>query len=882
MRAAGLDPSLEPWRAVMEVARRLYATPEGAALVPGVLAHLDAATTDPGQDEAAPLPLAPSLWEQVVFRRAVPSRELLAAILADRKATLLYRGLASLDDATLAFLSGEPETLALIRREHARPFSLFAGGFRVRAGLVAVPGGSDAAPLWQGVVGQSPTRPVAFLHALLRHDGGSLFFLFDTVSRLPAPAQRFALGASLDDARQQEKGFRRLAEAFRRADPFWAEGRAELTRPAVDPARVLLEAPVSPAGTLALPWRRGLWEQVFAETAAAGRSVDGALAVDAAFLVEQVAVPDDVKAQGRLALLQFAHRSFAGADASEDVLRALRGFALAPALLLSLERIGVNDPAVHAAAAKRARQLVGRPGSAAAAVALAQLQAALALVDRARFTRALDARAGQDLARSLIGLEPVPGPRYEGRIAAWLESELLPALGSTDGDSAEGVLAAALAGANAASPRLAWWKGRPLLVDVAAAERARFDAVRRRLEGNALDRVLDYCRSAASLAGAPATPEAWLAHAWVLEEAAQELTPVGLAASGNPEDPRGIAAALLRELGLRSETRGPVQALAQRALVAGESLLAEALVVLAYASHLGPADAALLRASQVARRHDFGLGTQGAEERERAPWALPAPAPGQPWRLRGSLLALDTVLAPLALRRASDDLPAAPAQALSEADRRAFAQMVALLNPSVLTDAERDEVAAALARGRARVAEGASDPQRAEALADPVSLSPHRRRMLAWLARREPTALDGFFSLAELYALGDPGAPRHAWGVPDVPLAGLLPRLPPPRPGEDFAGVRGRLPMRAPDLGLRVAAALAQHQLPAELAPALLSYAVQDLLDEATPMAGDDSEALARFARRLPDERIGGYVAALIASGFLQVGPEDTVAGASR
>jgi hypothetical protein len=95
-------------------------------------------------------------------------------------------------------------------------------------------------------------------------------------------------------------------------------------------------------------------------------------------------------------------------------------------------------------------------------------------------------------------------------------------------------------------------------------------------------------------------------------------------------------------------------------------------------------------------------------------------------------------------------------------------------------------------------------------------------------------------------------------------------------------GVRGRLAARVPDLGLRVAAALARHRLPAELAPALLSFAVQDLLDEATPMAGDDAEALARYARALPDERIGGYLAALIDSGFLRVELEDLAAGGSR
>jgi hypothetical protein len=878
-RAAELDPNLEPWRAVAEVARLLHATPEGGALAAKVLAHLDAAGADPAQDESAPLPLAADVWERVVFGRPVPPRQLLAAILADRRAALLYVGLMSLDDPTLAFLSDEPRTLALVMHRHARAFALFSGALRVGGGAVQVPGGNGDVALWEAVVGESVTRPARFLQELLRREGGSLLYLYDTVSRLPEPARRFALGAVGGDLVAREALLRGLAAAFRRGDSFWDEGRAHMTRPAVDPARVLLELPVSRDGALAPPWRREFWEAVLDETRAASASTGEPEPVDAVFLVDRIANEDAAAAPQRLALLHFAHRSFADADESEQMLEALRGFARAPALMLSLERIGLRDPDVHAAAAKRARQLVAPPAGQPSAVALAQFQAALAFVDRARFTRALAEHPAQQLARSLVALEPVAGPRYGARLAAWLEGELLPALGAEDGDSAEQVLAAALAGASAARARLTWWSGQRLRVDVAAAERARFDAVRRTLGGNSLDRVLDYMRSAAALAAAPAAPETWRAHAWVLEEAALELGPGGLASAGSA-DAGALAAALWRELEASPRAPGAAAAFAQQALALGEALLAETLVVLTYASHVGPADARRL-AGHVARRHDFGLEARRAEQRERAAWALPLVAEGKPWRLRGSLLALETALAPLALRRANDALPT-PAPALSDADRRGFAQLATLVNPSVLTDADRDSVAAALARGRARAGDIASDPARSEAIADEVCLGPYRRRMLAWLARREPAALDGFFSLAELYALGDSGADVHAWGVPDVPRAGLLPRLPPLRPPEDFVGVRGRLAARVPDLGLRVAAALARHRLPAELAPALLSFAVQDLLDEATPMAGDDAEALARYARALPDERIGGYLAALIDSGFLRVELEDLAAGGSR
>jgi len=862
-RAAGLDPTLEPWHAVADVARRLHAGPEGAALVPHVLSHLSAAD-DPAQDETVPLPLAPAVWEAQVFGREVEPRELLGAILAERDAAFLYRGLSCLDDPTLAFLAQQGDTLTRIHREHARVFALFAGAFRVRDGAVVVPGDSDSAVLWEGLVGQSRRRPAAFLLELLGRGGGSLAFLYDSVARLPEASQRFALGTTLADAAQRESRFRSLAEAFRRADPFWAEGRAGLTRPRVDAARVLLEVLVTPEGRLAPPSARSLWEAVLpAPVVPRGPAADAP--ADAAFLVETIALPDAEAAQRRLSLLHFAQRVFVSAGADPDLAEALRGFLRNPALMLSLERLGVRKAAVYAGAARRALQLA-QPGR--AGVALAQFQAGLALVERARFSGALDTRAGQELVPSLLAIEPVSGPRYETAIAAWLEGELLPALGLAEGDSAEAVLADALTGTGGAGPQTLWWEGRSFEADVAAASRARFAAVRAQQAGNSLDRVLDYCRSAAALATAPFEREALRAHALILEEVGQELAPAVRAAAMAPEDPRQVAVGLLRVLDADSGAEPPTRRLAQRALAVGEALLADTLVALVYAAQLRPGDVPLT-AGELSRRHDFGVGSAGPGADEDPPWALPQQASGRPWRIQGSLLALDTALAPLALRRASDAMPQ-PAPNLGSADRLAFAQGVVFSNPFVLTDAQRDAVAAALSHGRVRVEGASTDVARADALAEELGLGALRRRLLAWLARREPRALLGFFSLSELHALGRPEAPVDAWGVADISRAGLFPRMPPPRPREDFEGVRGGLAARVPDLGLRLAAALAERRLPAALLPSLLSYAVQDLLDEAAPATGDDAEALARYAGSLSDERIDAYMAALAASGFLR------------
>ena len=77
-------------------------------------------------------------------------------------------------------------------------------------------------------------------------------------------------------------------------------------------------------------------------------------------------------------------------------------------------------------------------------------------------------------------------------------------------------------------------------------------------------------------------------------------------------------------------------------------------------------------------------------------------AHGKGWRVTGSLLGLDVALARMALRRLDSNVMP-PEPRLVSAERQNGSVSVALLNPLALSDAARDEIAAALARGRARL-----------------------------------------------------------------------------------------------------------------------------------------------------------------------------------
>src|SRR5262249_178853 len=86
---------------------------------------------------------------------------------------------------------------------------------------------------------------------------------------------------------------------------------------------------------------------------------------------------------------------------------------------------------------------------------------------------------------------------------------------------------------------------------------------------------------------------------------------------------------------------------------AADTLLAQALMSIAYAADVGDPEGAVLLAADVSVGDGFGLAAKDAEQRQRLAWIVPRPEvnPGVPWHVSGSLLGLDLGLSHLALRR---------------------------------------------------------------------------------------------------------------------------------------------------------------------------------------------------------------------------------------
>ena len=243
------------------------------------------------------------------------------------------------------------------------------------------------------------------------------------------------------------------------------------------------------------------------------------------------------------------------------------------------------------------------------------------------------------------------------------------------------------------------------------------------------------------------------------------------------------------------------------ARVRADRALADVLTSILYAAYLGEPDGPALSGGNVASRHDLAL-TPTIPPRPIGAWRLPAEdfRTRSGWHVTGSLLGLETALARLALRRL--DSSTMPTESrLSTADRQTAALTVALLNPHHLTDAGRDEIAAALGRGRARLASLRPNRDEMERVAKAAGLSEWRREALAWTLTQDPGRSSSALSLVELLWLGAPrpsaAAPLDPWGAATLPLTGC-PCLQMPRAAawEDLAGrpSQGGMATRAADV----------------------------------------------------------------------------------
>src|SRR6185503_9271381 len=170
--------------------------------------------------------------------------------------------------------------------------------------------------------------------------------------------------------------------------------------------------------------------------------------VDAGWLAQNVCTEDVLTSGERMDELSFAQRLFGAADEATlpDVLVAVRALPRFRMLMLTLERMGIRDPKLYAAAARHAEQLTSLNGRR-AFVAFGQIQSALAVLARLERVRRLPPRTIESLVAGLLAT-PFPGA-YNGGIARWIDRDLRAALEWPADADVDEELARALAGVEA-------------------------------------------------------------------------------------------------------------------------------------------------------------------------------------------------------------------------------------------------------------------------------------------------------------------------------------------------------------------------------------------------------------------------------------------------
>jgi hypothetical protein len=900
--AAAIGDPATPDRAqfLAEFVRRTYDTPLGAKAdlrEPLIRSLVAALSSGKEPTETIPLPLSTKFWTDVVFRKQATANNLVASIVQSRNAALFYLGLLSLDDESRTWMADHPSLASEIVTRRAAAFVTAAPGLHITSAGVQVPGGSPAEPVWQALVGHRPSDSTEFVRSVVSSDEGRLAYFFGSMGLLSPSQIRLAMMLDGTDVNRRVDAGRRLYAVFQRLWLGKALDQRVFARPSFDPALLAFQLMSNPNGASVLPGTRGFWTAALndtRETHTKSAREDSVVAWDQPpdfpWLSEQVFKGDLIEHRRHFMMVLFAarHADRIQKDTARDALEAVRAVGAYPALTATLERAGISDLAVFASAARRAAALTAIEDETRANRSIVQYQGAVAMITRAASRGTLPPDAATKLVSSLSAIPITERGNYDGRIVSWLgawlngDAHQAPRSAGPAGDgSADDVYESAngpieedalrvLAGQSAIATQTLDWEGTRYRVDLARAEALRLT----RSHGDAARPYLSSASAvmgvADALAGAGLTPNAVQQQAASLARVWQKDRP------DQPED---------ELLSSYSDVSLSLQRAARSGDVAGAARIAPSLRAFAdelttrglmewtYAAALGPRDGLSISAADAASRHDLGLHSPGGRANLWRPPVAGSDATSQRWRVLGSLLGLDVVLADFSLVSLSSR-PPARRPTLGEIDRRVFVDTIALVQPKALSDHDRDGIATALRRGRARLTRAQSSDD-ASTIADAVAMSPLRRSLLSWTIAYDSARVGAFLSPGELFRLGAGDTTftsLNAWGVVAASRAGCLClEVMTGQPTEIFAG-RWNTGMAAsvfPDLNLRLAELLSDLHMPATLLAPILTSATLDFVNSVNSRDQDDRRGLSEFVQGLTLTRVEQYLALLTSDGPL-------------
>jgi hypothetical protein len=839
-------------------------------------------TTPPKDgDEAVPLPMPLEFWQKHVLGRQIPERDLLGAILLDRRAALICYGLLGVDDETRAFILQTPSVVTGMTERAASGFASFANIVRVRRGALELPGGPDAAIAWSALLGTSPQKTADAMHALVIGDYGRLPSFVEAIGELDAAHQALALATGEPDEVRIAR-LRSLYRSFINVD--YARNLSDLTfqRVPLGPEVMLKALPPGPNRTVDGPedyWRALLANDVVPASASdAWSDFDLTVPATAGFVLDRFAqepLPGRRELVSTVYFVQRLRERFPNVSLADRVYFG-HAFRRYEGLLLTLERIGVDDLDVWRALVQQARTLDARPSIDVDALC-ALLQAPVALIDRATQVATLDPHAATTLLGEFARIDP-GGPQPARAVGRFLLDKLLPAMsGAAIEDGAyetamlHGLAGLSDAAARHATPAVVRWEDFDYRVDPAAAEAVRLREVRNRQGGHTFDTAMEIVRAELLLADSPSAENRRTAIR-LLRDAQASLDAMDLddrTVLATVDVPRIVQQAAADAAKNEARTGG----VADRLTRADEAVLADTLASLVYALWIGDPDGQPFLGGNVAHRHDFGRRNASADERERVRWMVPEETytVGEPWHLRGSLLALDVGLGRLALRRTTSDLPQSQPR-INDADRHAFITSLVLMPLARVDQSAADHLVQWVAAGAEEVSR--TTPATVDGVGDRLWLDQRRLNAISWTAEHDGQNLPRLFLITELASLGRPAdtpMPK-GWGPSEILRTGCfcLGFADPPAPHRPtLQSATSTVASVIADLQLRVLSEAAALKLPGSLARGIHAAALQDYLDNARPAYIGDWWTLGELARTLSRERVLDYVSALTAGGPL-------------
>ena len=818
MDMLGLHPE-ERGTALAVLVRSMYSQGSAAAERAASVRRHIASTFAPGggapPEAASPpvtiaAPLTADHWRDLL--ELDEKADLFSALIGNRSALLVCAGALGTDPSIRSLLERDRGLLRWIVRNAPSAFWTSARSLRLQKDRLVVPGGAPAEPIWEALVGVKVTRTTDFLRALLSRDGGRLAWFYDSMAHMSPDRVRLVFGGGTSAIQIEQT--RAMYSAFRSSDSNWRLEEHPFLRGATDPWIVSSRVEITEDG-VASPAERWFWEALF-ERSDIPRRVNGSIPrepagrVTLSWIVQRITSANARDRRDLFEMLRFAQGVFGGArdEDQTEAFIALGGYRRYSSLLLTLDRMGIAAPRVFARAvdtARRIDELSGRDRR----QALIVLQSAIAILERARATKAIDAATAERLLLSMADVvdtaeRPLPA------IVQWMTHSMIDALPPlvqpdefTGTTAYESRLLQALAGHPTPpdAPQVTW-EGLDYRVDYFGTEHERIKRVRAQLASPGLD--------AAIARNDPAQ----------ITEALLVL--VYTPALGDPEGP---------------------------ALLGGD---------IPARHNFGLEGAAGLR------REGLAWSVPREQVGDGAPWHLQGSLLGLDLTLaRLALRRIGDDSMPVAPTINLNDqltlsrtMIAMNPHELRDADRDRIVEAIARGRRRVA------EAGANLSQVIALADEVGFPASLRQTLPWTLTRTPELvpslfgLRDLMWLGRPELES-----------------ASLDVWGVFSDSLdSRLRTRMPRSTPWDNFSGRAdaGLIGTQLPDLTLRIAEETARHRLPAQLVPALLVYATQDFWHDVESRFPDDWPAMVRQALALPPSRVEDYVAALAGSGPLR------------